>query len=428
MTCRRTSEIDLTGFLDHPRRPEFAEFREHYPRCRDCSAEVRAWTELRGALRSGLPAAHPDPEQLARYDGAPGRLAPAERRALEAHLATCAACRDELRALGSFSPATRASAAPAREAAPSRVGGWLAAPRRLLWHPALAYALLAAFVAPTLYRQVAGPPPVVEQPAEATALAKAERARRMEEEALAAGERQIPGEIAPAYGLAPAPAAPSASTPERTLSAEAPRAPVPEPKATAAPPRAAAPYPRAAARPRPAPELRIPRDRAPEFGAAREAPSAEADRETATTRFEAAAPVPMAAAVAPELDAEEVEQEGFAEDAVAEMAVARATALALRAGEIPTVSAASALAGLRLSVIVPEPGAGEIEIRVVAPGGGRELRERHPADADAVTIEVPPAWLVPGRYEVSTRRLGAGLVRSEARYAFEVGQEAPLER
>jgi hypothetical protein len=59
-------------------------------------------------------------------------------------------------------------------------------------------------------------------------------------------------------------------------------------------------------------------------------------------------------------------------------------------------------------------------IRIVAPGGGRELRERQVAAAGAVAIEVPPEWLAPGRYRVSVQRLAAGLVTDETRFAFEV--------
>jgi len=73
------------------------------------------------------------------------------------------------------------------------------------------------------------------------------------------------------------------------------------------------------------------------------------------------------------------------------------------------------------------PRAGEIEVRLVAPGGARELRERHRSERSA-TIDVPPGWLVPGRYQVALQRLGAGLVMDEAHFAFDVEPETGPER
>ena len=114
----------------------------------------------------------------------------------------------------------------------------------------------------------------------------------------------------------------------------------------------------------------------------------------------------------------------------ASLAEVPAVALVLRAGEVPSVSAASARAGLRLSLTVSEPGTDEVEIRIVAPGGGRELREDRPPESGAATIELPPGWLAPGRHEVTLRRLGAGLVTAEPHHAFEIVREgkAELER
>jgi hypothetical protein len=97
MTCRETQALDLADFLARPTAPEFAAFRGHYPRCPDCAGEVRAWTELHAALSATT---HPSPELLLSYDDA--GLAEADRRAIAQHLATCAPCRDELRALAVF--------------------------------------------------------------------------------------------------------------------------------------------------------------------------------------------------------------------------------------------------------------------------------------------------------------------------------------
>ncbi|MBW2373040.1 MAG: zf-HC2 domain-containing protein, partial [Deltaproteobacteria bacterium] len=140
MSCRRAYDIDLADFLAEPRAERFAEFRDHYPRCAACSAEVRAWTEVDGLLRPASDA-HPEPEILLRY--ADDVLAPAERSGLAAHLEQCAACRDELTALTGFEPARAGAAQPTR-ARPSLLDSL----RRLLFHPGFAYALLLLVAAP----------------------------------------------------------------------------------------------------------------------------------------------------------------------------------------------------------------------------------------------------------------------------------------
>ena len=64
MSCDRSRQIELADFLDDPRAASFRNFRGHYPRCAECSAEVRAWTELHQTLQPD----HPDPAQLAQYE------------------------------------------------------------------------------------------------------------------------------------------------------------------------------------------------------------------------------------------------------------------------------------------------------------------------------------------------------------------------
>jgi len=139
MTCRETQALDLADFLARPTAPEFAAFRGHYPRCPDCAGEVRAWTELHAALSATT---HPSPELLLSYDDA--GLAEADRRAIAQHLATCAPCRDELRALAVFDREGALAARPAA-AVPRR---WLRLPDlgRLMLHPAFAYALVLALL------------------------------------------------------------------------------------------------------------------------------------------------------------------------------------------------------------------------------------------------------------------------------------------
>jgi len=145
MTCRRTLDLDLTAFLLEPRDAAWDEFRAHYPLCPACSAEVAAWT----AVHASLGQQHPEPAALLRWSDDPASLDQATRAQIVRHLERCASCVDELRALGGFA-ASRVLAAEdshgtARRSAP------LHAVRRVLWHPALAYAaLVAVLLLPTL--------------------------------------------------------------------------------------------------------------------------------------------------------------------------------------------------------------------------------------------------------------------------------------
>lgn len=147
MSCRRWLEIEIPEFLAEPGAPRFADFRDHYPRCRACSAEVRAWSELHARLAAAAGSAHPDPETWVRYAQTPGALASDARRALERHLAGCAACRDELAGLARFSPAALV-APPEPDAAASRLRAALASLSRVVLHPAFAYALVALLLLP----------------------------------------------------------------------------------------------------------------------------------------------------------------------------------------------------------------------------------------------------------------------------------------
>src|SRR5207253_10554908 len=132
-------------FVAGSARPEWAEFRAHYARCAACSAEVRAWTELHLLLQA--PAAHPAEELLHRFEAEPGRLPVDERRAVEEHLGRCPSCNDELAALRRFDFTAlepRAAAAPApRPSFAERL-------RRLVLHPAFAYAIVLLLLYPAL--------------------------------------------------------------------------------------------------------------------------------------------------------------------------------------------------------------------------------------------------------------------------------------
>jgi anti-sigma factor RsiW len=152
MTCRRAFDVDLAGFLRDPRAPELADFIEHYPRCADCSAEVRAWTEV----HLGLVDRHPDAAELLAYQD--GTLSGDTRDVVDRHLQTCPSCAEELRAVRRFDEAGGATGRP--EPPPRSTTGWL---RRVLWHPAVGYgvALVALAAVGLQHRAGTGPPPTI---------------------------------------------------------------------------------------------------------------------------------------------------------------------------------------------------------------------------------------------------------------------------
>lgn len=108
MTCRRAYELDLLAFLSDPRNAAWDDFRSHYPRCADCAPEVAAWTALHATLDR-----HPEPAELLRWNDGPSALATAEQVRVARHVERCASCRDELRALGRFTAAETASSGAA---------------------------------------------------------------------------------------------------------------------------------------------------------------------------------------------------------------------------------------------------------------------------------------------------------------------------
>jgi hypothetical protein len=134
MACRRAFDVDLVACLLDAERPEWSEFREHYPRCPECAAEVRTWTEL----QANLAPQHPGPEDLARFESRANDLPPEARKAIAAHIATCRSCRDELRALRAFDP--RALPAGGEPAVAPRRRRWWRPVGRLVLHPASAFA------------------------------------------------------------------------------------------------------------------------------------------------------------------------------------------------------------------------------------------------------------------------------------------------
>jgi hypothetical protein len=438
MACQRSREIDLPAFLAAPRDPEFDAFRLHYPRCAECAAEVRAWTELHEALA----APHPEPEQLARY----AALAPQERAAVERHVAGCPSCREELAQLAGFEPARLAAPAPT----PAREGGglraWLAGLGRIFWHPAFAYALLLLMAVPfaqQLARERA------ERPlAEALFAEAPERAAKTElsDEAVGGLAKRAPE----ARSAAQRPAAPS-PPPEERVAAPRPAAPAPARDTKAAPARAApelqagesvqrvprlaeedlarAPRPRAALEQAAAPafaaresELPSPPEAAPaeavrdEEVAARTAAKlrAQAAQNEALSALRAPGGVEEPRGLAATVQSEpQAHTEGALRADQAPASPAPRDLVQLEAWRTARVHPPQDVAVLRLAVPVPAAlGPGEARVRVRDAGQRRELSERVelPAAGAAersVTLHVPRSWLVPGAYRVELEAAGA---------------------
>ena len=217
MECRRAFEADLADFVANAGKAEWAEFRAHYPGCPACAAEVRAWTELHLLLGAGSP--HPAEDRLLRYETERDALPPAERQAIAGHLAGCRSCADELRALHRFdfaelAPRRSVKHRPWSPAFPERV-------RRVVLHPAFAYALVLALLYPALVerrpslRQESAPRADVTGARKDAAQAPPERKKEAVEHLRALGAESSPRErdvLARAAREEPAAPAPSAAS------------------------------------------------------------------------------------------------------------------------------------------------------------------------------------------------------------------------
>ena len=347
MSCRRAFDLDLADFVAGSARPEWADFRAHYAGCPECAAEVHAWTELHLLLQA--PGGHPAEELLLRFESEPGRLSAAERRGAEEHLARCPSCRDELAALRRFDfaalePKAAATTAPAPR--PSLV----ALLRRLVLHPAFAYAIVLLLLYPALEGRLRSP----------------RQAPREDRQAVA--DR-------PAGTSAPAPEAAARQKPAEP-SAQANLHDV----LTRARKEEAAPALRG--------KLQAARE-----GGAEPAPTAERlGDEQASIESESLAKTPRHA----ETPAATPEPAGW-------------KTLALSGPGVPVdVTARDLGAGLTLMVPVPEAArTGAVEVRVLDAPGGREMRERFARPAERVAMRLPAVWLTPGTYTAELRRLDA---------------------
>jgi hypothetical protein len=440
MSCRKAFEVDLVDFLTQPGGAAFADFRDHYPRCRECSAEVRAWTELDLQLRSGAPeqgAGHPQASMLARYEEGAEGLAPLERTRVERHLEHCRSCRDELGALRRFSPEAIASAVAPPQASPWRRLRELLAPLgRLAWQPGFAYLLVGLLLLPAIYGTLERSEFRSQRELSADSIdSLAPAAPRTHREPVAEEDLR-----------APAPAVPR---PLRELGAGE-QEPVLPPSASRTLPQLVAKesdrarpstVPRARREPVAEEDLRAP---APTVPLPLREQAAGASTHTlppaqARARIESEAPAlgeqaaaksarPLAPAPAPAKDevraakpaliwaARPIDEDlplearlsaaAAAEAAGAPAASAREP-LRLQSGRTVEVATGEVAGGLRLLVPLPAAAAeaGEAEIRVSDPTGRRQLRELRavaPA-AHSLEIDVPVDWLAPGVFRVEIR-------------------------
>ena len=392
MSCRRAFEIDLAGFLAEPRAEGFAGFRDHYPRCRECSAELCAWTELDQQLRvhAGSGATHPSASLLARYDESPRALGPAERAGVERHLAQCPACRDELRALKAFAPDR------VRGAAPLGPFGWrlrerLAPLGRIAWHPGFAYALLALILLPTVYATVAprfgAAPPASEALRERRALMQKLEMRSADESpASAESDRQR-------RALAKKSPRPAESTLQslarQEVAADRPSAEMADREVRADFPAGEPGAAGAVARSINVPRLAAPE---PEYSLDDSAREADPGRESALRE------PTVAFSAAPTFNA--------AQKAARRSAAGGLPPVRLQADRPIELAAGAIRGGLHLQIPLTaelaEAGVGELRLRVSDASGRRELRERLIVDPGATEVEtrLPSGWLTPGLYRV----------------------------
>jgi hypothetical protein len=381
MRCRRAFDADLTAVV----RGDAADaaFAAHVASCPDCAAELRVWTELDAMLRAGAPpdADHPEPETLVAFVDAPATLAADARAAIERHLTACLVCADEVGGLRRFDPIRAAAASTPTDAdsvEPAVARGGIA---RVLWHPAFAYALVAVLLVPLVRQQLANVP-------EASRIAAARR----EAEA-------PPAPVEPARDAAAARDGAAGSNP---VPQAAPR-PLPE----VAPPPAPAPafaervQKNAARAPGAAPladrvlDRKVEQRREEPEQALERAPATEAPAARAKRADEGASSLPGL-----------VGRAGAGADVARGGAVEAQPAVAvveIRSTETTVVPFAFGDRRVRLRV-TPAPAdlpSGPLDVRVRGDGGAREITTRVADRADAIVVEIPPGWLVPGDYVVT---------------------------
>jgi len=342
MSCRRAFDLDLVACLLDRDRPEWRAFRDHYPHCPECAAEVRTWTELHEELAPS----HVAPGELLAYEDAPGTLAAAERRRIGAHLEGCPPCRDELATLRATDVSAFVRATPPPAKARRRRQFLWPSVRGVLAHPAFAYGLVMLLVLPAVWplvRDQVAPRPAAERPLPAAG------AVADEETAASSGPR-------PAPATASEDALREQDAPAGAVFRDGARADVAEPARVG--------------------EARTTRSETANR------PAAPAEQELAKARAR-------------------TEEQAFADGAYATDADASWPTVQLE----PDVATVVSVTGQGLVVRMPMPTtavtAGLAEVRVRDRSGRREIREQHfGPPAHAAAIRLPAAWLTPGTYHV----------------------------
>jgi hypothetical protein len=130
MTCERTESLSLVAFWLDREAPEWAELRDHYPRCEDCSEAVAVLSELVADLATRATAsAHPEVELMLDFVIARSSLSAGEQARIDRHMSHCASCRDEVRVVRGFDysalPQPARAEASEPEAEPSGLWSWL---------------------------------------------------------------------------------------------------------------------------------------------------------------------------------------------------------------------------------------------------------------------------------------------------------------
>jgi len=113
--------VDIAAYLADPRAAHWDRFRNHFPRCAECSLAV-----TRGAQRNGLGVGpsdeHPAGALLIRFERDAASLEASARDEVASHLSECSLCRDSLRALARM--ALEAAGDTNREPVPSSESLW----------------------------------------------------------------------------------------------------------------------------------------------------------------------------------------------------------------------------------------------------------------------------------------------------------------
>lgn len=395
MGCRRAYDTDLAEFVLNPSSSRWAAFRSHYAACPDCSAEVRAWTELHALLQGGgypvlsgseSDLTHPTPERLLQFEQRPRSLPATERQSIGQHLAHCRSCTDEIGALRGFDFAASQQTAKLPRARRSVSLADLAAfVRRTVLHPGFAYAVVLLLLLPTVADRVRQGPSDGYEPAPSSSdAAQASRSefdehfddRRRMEHAAAERRTSIVQEEGPSPAEQRLAAGPRAKTHrfEQEAIGKLESAPLDVRRQAPTSPTAASPRQRGYL--------------------SHTAPGATYRSRRA--REEAAATTARAGAVA-------------GDDAPPGPVV---TVL----DPMTTVLIDAPRPGTRAALRIPVPPAARkqapLEVRVVDAGGRRDVRERFPAATARLQVDMhlPASWLAAGRYRIEVRAVASGTV------------------